>query len=250
MTDEELLTLYRKYKKKRLLIILFVLLIIMLVLIVYLIVNKDSVVNNKEDHVTVEIEKKDKNAPEIKLNASSIEIIEGGDLDYLKYVESVKDDMDGDLSDDIVYTEIDLSKVGEQKIIYSISDSSGNVSQEVLLVYVIKNELPVEENIQNVLPPKSESNYKEESNSSSVADSNNNISNNDIPSADVPSYSESQSNNSSEKIVKYFLFKDGYTMLNVAEECAKELKKTNKTGMCSPIQDENGIYLGMKLETN
>ena len=250
MTDEELLTLYRKYKKKRLLIILFVLLIIMLVLIVYLIVNKDSVANNKEDKLTVEIEKKDKIAPEIKLNASSIEIIEGGDLDYLKYVESVEDDIDGDLLDNIVYTEIDLSQIGEQKIIYSISDSSGNVSQEVLLVYVIKKEIPVEENVQNVLPPKSESNYKEESNSSSDIDSNNNISNNNIPSADVPSHSESQSNNLSEKIVKYFLFKDGYTMLNVAEECAKELKKTNKTGMCSPIQDENGIYLGMKLETN
>ena len=39
-------------------------------------------------------------------------------------------------------------------------------------------------------------------------------------------------------------------MKNVAEVCATELRKTNKTGMCSPIQDENGIYLGMKLETN
>jgi len=39
-------------------------------------------------------------------------------------------------------------------------------------------------------------------------------------------------------------------MQNVSEACATELKKTNKTGICSPIQDENGIYLGMKLETN
>lgn len=39
-------------------------------------------------------------------------------------------------------------------------------------------------------------------------------------------------------------------MQNVSEACATELKKTNRTGICSPIQDENGIYLGMKLETN
>ena len=45
------------------------------------------------------------------------------------------------------------------------------------------------------------------------------------------------------------MFKDGYTMMNVAEKCADELKKTNRKGMCSPLQDENGIYIGMKLET-
>ena len=79
----------------------------------------------------------------------------------------------------------------------------------------------------------------------------NNTSNNTAsPQPETPPQEESPSNPSNEKIVKYFLFKDGYTMLNVSEVCAAELKKTNRTGICSPIQDENGIYLGMMLETN
>lgn len=52
------------------------------------------------------------------------------------------------------------------------------------------------------------------------------------------------------KITKYFLFSDGYTMNNVVDACASELKKLNRAGRCTPLTDSTGIYLGMKLETN
>ena len=78
----------------------------------------------------------------------------------------------------------------------------------------------------------------------------NSASNNTTTKPEPPSNDPVEDIPSTKKIIKYFLFKDGYTMQNVSEACATELKKTNRTGICSPIQDEDGIYLGMKLETN
>ena len=249
MTDEQLLAKYRKYKKKRNIIIISILLIVIISVFIFLSISNTS---SKEDEKPKEItnipEVKDEIAPEIKLSTNSIEITEGGDIDYLKYIESVIDDKDGDLLENIIYEEIDTSKIGEQKIIYTVSDSSGNTSQEVIIVNIKKKEEPVSPPKENTFSNKVETPKKEESKPST---NNNNTSNNTAsPQPETPPQEETPSNPSNEKIVKYFLFKDGYTMLNVSEVCAAELKKTNRTGICSPIQDENGIYLGMKLETN
>lgn len=248
MTDEQLLAKYRKYKKKRNIIIISILLIVIISVFIFLSISNTS---SKEDEKPKEItnipEVKDEIAPEIKLRTNSIEITEGGDIDYLKYIESVIDDKDGDLLENIIYEEIDSSKIGEQKIIYTVSDSSGNTSQEVVIVNIKKKEEPVSPPKENTSSNKVETPKKEETKPST----NNNTSNNTAsPQPETPPQEESPSNPSNEKIVKYFLFKDGYTMLNVSEVCAAELKKTNRTGICSPIQDENGIYLGMMLETN
>lgn len=248
MTDEQLLIMYRKYKRKRNIIIISLLLIIIISIFIFLSISNTS---SKKDESPKEItnipEVKDEIAPEIKLSTNNIEIIEGGDVDYLKYIESVIDDKDGNLLENIIYEEIDTSKIGEQKIVYTVSDSSGNTSQEVIIVNVKKKEEPVQPSKENTSSNKVETPKKEES-----KPSNNNNTSNNTPAQkeETPPKEETPNNPSTEKIVKYFLFKDGYTMLNVSEICASELKKTNRTGICSPIQDENGIYLGMKLETN
>lgn len=248
MTDEQLLIMYRKYKRKRNIIIFSIILIITISIFIFLSISNTS---SKEDEKPTEIvntpEIKDELAPVIKLTTDSIEIIEGGDVDYLKYVESVIDDTDGDLITNIIYEEIDTSIIGEQNIMYSVSDSSGNIAQAVIVVKILKKEEPVKPPKENTTSNKVETPKKEESKPST----NNNASNNTpAPKPETPTTNETQNNQPQEKIVKYFLFKDGYTMLNVSEACASELKKTNRTGVCSPIQDENGIYLGMKLETN
>ncbi len=246
MTDEQLLVMYQKYKKKRIVIISLIIAIIIISIFVYLGISntssKDKVETNKPTNNEVI---KDKTAPKIKLNTDSIEITKGGDIDYLKYIESVIDDTDGDLTDKITYVEIDTSLVGEQSIIYSVSDSSGNISQEIIKVNILENKISVEESPQQTFSPKKEEPKQEEPKSSSDSGSVNNT----APSNknEIPSSNETPTNPSMEKIEKYFLFSDGYTMLNVSDACATELKKTNRTGMCSPIQDENGIYLGMKL---
>lgn len=247
MTDEQLLIMYRKYKKKKRIIIISIILIIIISVFIFLYISNTS---SKKDEQPKEISKlpeiKDEVAPEIKLTTNSIGIIEGGDVDYLKYVESVIDDQDGNLLENISYKEIDTSIIGEQKIIYTVSDSAGNTAQEIIIVNIIKKEEPVEIPKENITSNKTEMPKIEE-----IKPSNNNTSNNTTTSQpEPPSNNDNQNNQTTNKIIKYFLFKDGYTMLNVSEACVEELKKTNRTGICSPIQDENGIYLGMKLETN
>lgn len=48
-------------------------------------------------------------------------------------------------------------------------------------------------------------------------------------------------------VIQDFLFNDGYTMDTVTGACAAALSSSGRSGTCQPIQDANGIYLGMRL---
>ena len=251
MSDEELLLKYRKYKKKRFIIIggiTFLLILIFSVILYFHFNNTSSTepkVNSKEDVVI-----KDEDAPIIKLTIKEIEIMKGDDINYKDYIESVEDKIDGNLIEEVQYEMIDTSIVGEHSIIYSVSDKAGNTSQAILKVIIKETEEQVDTNNSKTSSTENKSNsIKKDSNNknSESKPSQKGEQNSQTPKQEETTKND---NNTSEKIVKYFLFSDGYTMLNVSDACATELKKINRTGMCSPIQDENGIYLGMKLETN
>lgn len=251
MSDEELLLKYRKYKKKRFIIIggiTFLLILIFSVILYFHFNNTSSTepkINSKEDVVI-----KDEDAPIIKLKIKEIEIMKGDDINYKDYIESVEDKIDGNLIEEVQYEMIDTSIVGEHSIIYSVSDKAGNTSQAILKVIIKETEEQVDTNNSKTSSTENKSNsIKKDSNNknSESKPSQKGEQNSQTPKQEETTKND---NNTSEKIVKYFLFSDGYTMLNVSDACATELKKINRTGMCSPIQDENGIYLGMKLETN
>lgn len=178
------------------------------------------------------IEQKDDEAPILELTDTEIKIEVKSELDYNSFIKSVIDKEDGDLKDKVEYSKIDNSKVGEYKILYYVFDSSNNVSQAFLKVIIeeppkevepdVKEETPTPPKIENNNPPKNE---KEETKPQQ--------------NTTIPSQKPSP---------KYFLFEDGYTINNVVDACAKELKSYGGSGRCEPITDENGIYLGMKLE--
>ncbi len=251
MSDEELLLKYRKYKKKRFIIIggiTFLLILIFSVILYFHFNNTSSTepkVNSKEDVVI-----KDEDAPIIKLKIKEIEIMKGDDINYKDYIESVEDKIDGNLIEEVQYEMIDTSIVGEHSIIYSVSDKAGNTSQAILKVIIKETEEQVDTNNSKTGSTENKSNSIK--NDYDNKNSESKPSQKEEQNSQTPKQEETtkNDNNTSEKIVKYFLFSDGYTMLNVSDACATELKKINRTGMCSPIQDENGIYLGMKLETN
>jgi len=230
MTDEQLLLRYRKYKRKRLLIIFLLIFLIIFFsfsfyyIYIYL---KEDKKNNLEKNVEVV----DTIPPEIILNTSQTEIIQGEVIDYLSYVDDVIDNVDSNLLEKIQYTQINTNIIGEHIITYHVLDSSNNVSQKNLKVIVNSNENWITETTTTTTTRKA----GDKKLSTTTSTTTQKITENN--------------NSSSDKIVKYFMFKDGYTMMNVAEKCADELKKTNRKGMCSPLQDENGIYIGMKLET-
>lgn len=250
MNDEELLIKYRKYKKKRMIIICGIILIFILLASSYLYFHFNNTSSLDIEEPKKEITVKDEVAPVIKLKINNLEILKGDDINYLDYVESVVDDKDGDLFEELKYEEIDSSIIGEQSIIYSVSDSAGNSSQEILTILIKEKEIE-EENIQPTTSEPTENKKNPTANNPNHSTGSNNTPKvEETPKKPSQEETPKTGNETSGKIVKYFLFSDGYTMMNVADVCAAELRKTNKTGMCSPIQDENGIYLGMKLETN
>lgn len=228
MTDEELIIKYRKYKRKRNLIILvsflFILFIVSLIKI-----NTNDKQNIPVEEPQEEQEKLDLVAPILTLNKDSIEITEGDEIDYKSYIESAIDDVDGDITNKVLYFEIDTTKVGENIITYYVLDSSNNMSKKELKVIIKEQEKEL---------PETNNKPVEE------AKPNNNI-NSNTSSNEPQNKSEIK-----EKITKYFLFSDGYTMSDVVDACANELKKIGVAGTCTPLTDSNGIYLGMKLETN
>ncbi len=49
---------------------------------------------------------------------------------------------------------------------------------------------------------------------------------------------------------KEYLFSDGWDMSSAPNQCQIDLQNSGISGSCIPIQDDNGIYLGMKLIFN
>ena len=52
---------------------------------------------------------------------------------------------------------------------------------------------------------------------------------------------------SSKPSSKDFLFTDGYTMENVTQAAQDYLTSSGYAGECTPIQDNDGVYLGMRV---
>lgn len=46
---------------------------------------------------------------------------------------------------------------------------------------------------------------------------------------------------------KDYLFSDGYDMTTAPQACQIDLSNSGRSGMCVPLQDDNGIYIGMRL---
>lgn len=234
MTDEELLLKYKRYRKKRNLIIIISLLFVcflILGILYYL-----SIQDNQSKNIPVQnevIEQKEDETPILELTDTEIKIQVNSELDYNSYIKSVIDKEDGDLKDKVQYSKIDTSKIGEYKILYYVFDSSNNDSQAFLKVIIEDVPKEVEPEIKEepvVSPPKIENNNNSSKQEKEESKPQQNTT--------VPSQKPSP---------KYFLFEDGYTINNVVDACAKELKSYGGSGRCEPITDETGIYLGMKL---
>jgi len=234
LNDEELLLKYKKYVKKRNLIIIISLLFVLVVagcIFFYISrLSNETIQLPKQEEPVLELEDK---APILELTEKEIIIEINNEIDYISYIKTAIDEVDGDLKEKVQYSKIDNSKIGEYKILYYVFDSSNNVSQAFLKVIIEEPPTEIEpENSEEpiVSPPKIENdnNLSKEEKEESKPEQN----------TSAPSQKPS---------TKYFLFKDGYTINNVVDACAKELKSYGGSGRCEPITDENGIYLGMKL---
>ncbi len=226
MNDDELLIKYKSYKKKRNIIIVIISLLLILVILIL-----SSFPKREENHI-IPIEnsqaevKNDEISPVLELEKEIDKIEINTKIDYKKYIKTASDDTDGDLLDQVKYNQIDTSKIGDYEIVYYVFDSSNNMTQKILKITIFEKE---EEKVE---PEEPKQPSEEKSNAS------------------TPPKKENPKQEVKEPTVKYFMFTDGYTMGNVVEVCAEELKKSGRSGRCLPITDDKGIYLGMKLELN
>lgn len=234
MNDEQLLKKYKNYIKKRNIVIIASLLFLFFLSMCFIYsisVKKEK--NNNQSTNEPKVEQKqdiiDDKPPVLELTTDKITIEVDTTITYKEFIKEANDDIDGDLVDKVQYSSIDTSKTGEYEVLYFVFDSSNNMAKKILNVLIIEH------------PEESTKKEDTETNdNNSTSNKQNSTSNN----------TENESNNKKPSIpqTKYFLFTDGYTMSNVVEACATELKKYNGSGMCSPITDDKGIYLGMKLE--
>lgn len=72
-----------------------------------------------------------------------------------------------------------------------------------------------------------------------------------VPEEEVTNEPLNPSDEKSEEPVqipaKDYLFSDGYDMTTAPQACQIDLGNSGRSGMCIPIQDSNGIYIGMRL---
>lgn len=86
--------------------------------------------------IRVKVIVKDKNAPEIK-GAKDITVLEGEKIDLFDGVSAV-DDVDGDVTSRISVSKYSINLLDEkQKIVYTVKDSSGNISKKEVTLLVV-----------------------------------------------------------------------------------------------------------------
>ena len=127
---------------------LFVILILILVVVVLIIEkqkNKDLSGDMKGlgDSKNTQNTTNDNTSPEIILEYEEIILAIGADY---KPLATATDDVDGDLSSEIQYSEIDTSTAGKYEVELSVSDKAGNTTnktQKVIVREELSNGLPV-----------------------------------------------------------------------------------------------------------
>ena len=80
----------------------------------------------------------DKEAPVLTLTKSRVQIALNDTFDYSLYIEKASDSQDGDLMDQVSYSDIDTSSVGKKTVHYSVEDQAGNKAQKDLIVDVVE----------------------------------------------------------------------------------------------------------------
>lgn len=184
----------------------------------------------KEKDMKLLVEVKDTRPPEIKLKAKSINVSDLSDIDAKRYIRSVTDLVDGDLKSKV------KCQINDNKILYEISDSSGNKSKEIIKINLEKPKKEVEIITPNTSDDQMINNGKEIPSPKQATEPKVE----DIP----PVIAQNRT----------FPFVEGQTFEQTYQECiaagnaAVSAGQAN-TASCS-VYDENGIHKGYILSFN
>lgn len=187
------------------------------------------------DEKSIEVQIKDTTAPKLS-PPEKIEILVGQKFDTKQYAYLFKVE-DFSKTDDIAFdtSNINTKAVGEYKLLASVEDIYGNKSECEVTVSVIEDPYKEEEIPEPTTEPTPTSNNTSETTTTQSVKKE-------------PSSEKSQPKKSNKEYKnKDFLFSDGYTMSTVSEAAYNYLKESGKSGECIPIQDDEGLYIGMRV---
>lgn len=235
--EKELLRLYKEDKKlRRKKIVAIALVIVLLGCTIYysypffvdVISNQEKVNEVKKDEIKDE-------KPILLLTKDYIEIYQGDVIDYESYIRKASDSKGGDLKNKVEINKIDTSMAGEFNVIYSLTDSDNNIVYAKLKVIIKEKEIEETSESDDSIQKQEIVQQPQVQQQQPVQQPEIQEPVNNNPPVSVPS-------------TQYFMFSDGYTMDNVSSACASALANSGRSGACTPIQDQNGIYTGMRLD--
>lgn len=161
-------------------------------------------------------------APVLQLDCSKITINENDDFRASEHVLQAMDNVDGDLSKNVLWTNFDPFKE-TQEIVYTVKDQAGNTTSQKLLI-TLRKQAPI------IIQGNSSGS------SSSSSSSNGGSSSNDYQSGSI-------GNAYNGKFYDVEVFGSFENALNA---CAKDIQ--GRTGQCVPVQDEDGINIGYQAK--
>ena len=203
----------------------------------------------------------------IKVKDDSL-TFEVGEMKGINNYYSVSDNYDASKDIKVKVKNIDKlnkNKTGTYKLVIKAWDTSGNTASKKLTV-IIKDTKKEQEEKQKEEERKKEEEKKkaEEEEKQREAErqqqqqqsqqtqapstnTNNNVSNSPATSN---SSAQTQQPSSSTPVTRDYLFSQGYDMSSAPSACQSALMASGRSGSCTPLQDSNGIYLGMRLVLN
>lgn len=124
-------------KKKKYLMICAIIILITLPFLFTLIENNQRSTNKEVQSEEIEYKeeqkiKEDRTPPVLELKTDKLTAQVGTEIDFKAQISKAYDKEDGNLIDEVVWTEIDLNKPGSYEVEYSLSDHAGNTTVKVI----------------------------------------------------------------------------------------------------------------------
>ena len=216
-----------------------------------------------DEKYTVEANIVDSVKPVIKVKDDSL-TFEVGKMKGINNYYSVSDNYDASKDIKVKVKNIDKlnkNKTGTYKLVIKAWDTSGNTASKKLTVIIKDTKKEQEEKQKEEERKKEEEKKKAEEEEKereaqrqqqSVQQSQVPSTSNSVSSSPATSNSSSQTQqpSSSTPVTRDYLFSQGYDMTSAPSACQSALMSSGRSGSCTPLQDSNGIYLGMRLVLN
>ena len=191
-----------------------------------------------------------------------------GEMKGINNYYSVSDNYDASKDIKVKVKNIDKlnkNKTGTYKLVIKAWDTSGNTASKKLTVIIKDTKKEQEEKQKEEERKKEEEKRKAEEeekqreaerqqqqqqSQQTQAPSTNTNSNVSNSPATSNSSAQTQQPSSSTPVTRDYLFSQGYDMSSAPSACQSALMASGRSGSCTPLQDSNGIYLGMRLVLN